>query len=90
MCDAEVAAVLLNRCTVQSFDEQEPSYLRILREGNLAFEHEHGFVALRDVLDRDACRTESLIFADGSRALRVSVAERDGGWTRWAVLQPLH
>ncbi|MGY6124669.1 hypothetical protein ACW9YV_04020 [Paraburkholderia strydomiana] len=54
------------------------------------FKHEHGFVGLRDIPDSDACRTESLIFADGSRALRVSAAESEGGWTRWAALQPLH
>ncbi|WOD16483.1 hypothetical protein [Paraburkholderia kirstenboschensis] len=90
MCDAEVAAVLLNRCELQPFDEPEPSYLGILREGNLMFKHECGFVRLRDIPGSNACRTESLIFADGSRALRVSVAESDGGWTCWAALQPLH
>jgi hypothetical protein len=90
MCDAEVAAVLLNRCTVQPFDEPEPSYLGILREGNLMFKHEHGFGGLRDIPESDACRTESLIFADGSRALRVSATESEGGWTRWAALHPLH
>jgi hypothetical protein len=54
------------------------------------FKHECGFVRLRDIPGSNACRTESLIFSDGSRALRVSVAESEGGWTCWAALQPLH
>ncbi|CAB3686349.1 hypothetical protein [Paraburkholderia rhynchosiae] len=90
MCDAEIAAVLLNRCAVQPVDEGEPIYLGVLREGNLSFKRELGFVGARDVPDIKACRTESLIFDDGSRALRISVEESEGGWTRWTALQPLH
>lgn len=90
MCDAEVAAVLLNRCTAQPFDDDEPSYLDILREGNLAFKRELGFVGMRDLPDPEACCAESIIFADGSRALRISAADGDTGWTQWTALQPLH
>ncbi|HEX7937317.1 MAG TPA: hypothetical protein VF573_30180 [Paraburkholderia sp.] len=90
MCDAEAAAVLLNRCTVQRSEQEEPVYLGVLREGKLSFKHELGFVGLHDVPDADSCRTESLIFADGSRALRVSAEQSEGGWTQWTALQPLH
>jgi hypothetical protein len=90
MCDAEVAAVLLNRCTAQPMDNEEPAYLGILREGNLSFKHEIGFVALRDLPDPEACRTESIIFHDVSRAVRMSAMKGESGWTRWTAMQPLH
>ncbi|MDR6471392.1 hypothetical protein [Paraburkholderia graminis] len=90
MCDAEIAAVLLNRCTAQPFDNEEPAYLDILREGNLSFKHVVSFVGPRDIPDPEACHAESIIFADGSRALRISPVAGDSGWTRWTALQPLH
>jgi hypothetical protein len=89
MFDAEIAATLLNRWTGQTAREESPSYLGLLREGNLQFKHELGYVGTRGIRDTNACRTESLFFGDGSRALRVGGSDREAGWTRWAALQPL-
>lgn len=89
MFDAEIAATLLNRWAGQAHNEERQTYLGLLREGNLQFTHELGYVGTRGIRDTNACRTESLFFGDGSRALRVGGPDSEAGWTRWAALQPL-
>lgn len=89
MFDAEIAATLLNRCAGQASNEDRQAYLCLLREGNLQFTHEVGYVGTRGLRDTGACRTESLFFGDGSRALRVGAPDSETAWTRWAALQPL-
>ncbi|VXC87394.1 conserved hypothetical protein [Burkholderia sp. 8Y] len=89
MFDAEFVATLLNRCANEPSDEEFQSYLGLLREGNLQFKHELGYVGTRGIPDTNACHTESLIFGDGSRAFRVAKPNSETGWTRWTALQPL-
>ncbi|WP_244849622.1 hypothetical protein [Caballeronia sp. SL2Y3] len=89
MFDAQFVATFLNRCANHSSDEDFDSYLGVLREGNLQFTHELGYVGTSRIPDINACRTESLIFGDGSRALRVAKPDSDTGWSAWTALQPL-
>jgi hypothetical protein len=89
MCDAELVATLLNRWASQTCEEEYQAYLALLREGNLPFTRELGYVGTYGIRDTNACRTESLIFRDGSRALRLSTPNSAAGWTRWTALQPL-
>jgi diguanylate cyclase len=88
MFDAELAAALLNRWTAQAGYESHQACLDLLHEGNMQFTHELGYLDGPDA-DAAACRTESLFFDDGSRALRVSTPERESGWTCWAAFRPL-
>lgn len=89
MFDAELAATLLNRSASEARNEERQTYLVLLREGNLQFTHELGYVGTRGIRDTNACRTESLFFGDGSRALRVGASDSEAGWTRWTALQPV-
>jgi hypothetical protein len=89
MFDAEIAATLLNR-----WDRKRPCpagqpSLEVLREGKLHFRHEGGDL-LADSTDADRrLRVECLTFTDGSRALRVTDGDGQGGWTRWTAAEPV-
>ncbi|WP_248322789.1 hypothetical protein [Caballeronia sp. Sq4a] len=89
MFDAEFVATFLNRCANHASDEDFDSYLGVLREGNLQFTHELGYVGPCDIPNMNVYRAESLIFGDGSRALRVAKPDSDTGWSPWTALQPL-
>ncbi|WP_175940745.1 hypothetical protein [Caballeronia sp. BCC1704] len=89
MFDAEFVAMFLNRYANHSSDEDVDAYLGVLREGNLQFTHELGHVGACCAPDTNAVRAESLIFGDGSRALRVAKPDSETGWSPWTALQPL-
>jgi hypothetical protein len=93
MFDAEIAAKLLNRWTVkppaaQHDTSQHDSYLDMLREGNLDFTHQMGRVTLGDVSADGLFDLESLVFVDGSRALRLRTPDAVPDWTQWAAFEP--
>ncbi|MEM5385008.1 hypothetical protein VSR68_15595 [Paraburkholderia phymatum] len=93
MFDAEIAAKLLNRWTVkppaaQHDTSQHDSYLDMLREGNLDFTHQMGRVTLGDVSADGLFDLESLVFVDGSRALRLRTPGAVPDWTQWAAFEP--
>ncbi len=89
MFDAEAAVTLLNNCAERVLSESGDMYLDVLREGNLTFTHERGFVGTPGIDDITVCLAESLYFRDGSRALRVTSPHSASGWTHWTALQPL-
>lgn len=86
MFDAEIAAKLLNRWGRKPPSTQHDTYLDLLREGNLGFTHQQGRVSLSE--GASPFELESLVFLDGSRALRVSTPGRASEWTQWAALEP--
>jgi hypothetical protein len=91
MFDAEIAATLLNRWNHRPAACDHPTYLELLREGNLNFTHQLGYVRIKGIADASPCNIEnieSLVFDDGSRALRISAPSLAPGWTRWAALEP--
>lgn len=88
MFDAEIAATLLNRWSHQPPACDEGTYLELLREGNLNFTHQLGHLRVDGAVEVNPCNVESLVFVDGSRALRVEAAGVVAGWTRWAALEP--
>jgi len=86
MLDAEVAAILLNRRVMDDQDGQAAGDL--LREGNLHFVAESGGLGPAAVAGGAPIRVECLLFADGSRAVRVGAADAERRWSRWAVVEP--
>jgi hypothetical protein len=88
MFDAEIAAKLLNRWTVRPPATQCDSYLDLLREGNLRFTHQMGSVTPGGVTTERLFDLESLVFADGSRALRLRTPGAAPAWTQWAAFEP--
>jgi hypothetical protein len=93
MYDAEIAAKLLNRWAIkppatQHDISQRDAYLDLLREGNLHFTHQVGRVTLGDVSADDLFDLESLVFVDGSRALRLRTSGAVPDWTQWAAFEP--
>lgn len=88
MFDAEIAATLLNRWDRKPATADRETYLNLLREGNLDFTHQLGEVSNPGVADADQFNIESLVFVDGSRALRIKAPDIAPGWTRWAALEP--
>ena len=89
MFDAEAAVTLLNSQLFAAFVGEGDGYLDVLREGNLPFIYERGFVGTDGIDDITTCIAESLHFRDGSRALRVTSPHCASGWTHWTALQPL-
>jgi hypothetical protein len=89
MFDAEAAVTLLNSQIFVALVGESGGYLDVLREGNLPFTYERGFVGTDGLDDISTCIAESLYFRDGSRALRVTSPHCAGGWTHWTALQPL-
>jgi hypothetical protein len=85
MFEAEVAVTLLNRwlrhCRVQASSDS----VELLREGGLAFEYQCG----RLVRDTGAAPDlyEALVFADGSRAMRIS-SPSVSDWSFWSAFEP--
>jgi len=89
MFDAEIAATLLNRWDRKRAYPGDQSPLDLLEEGKLRFWHEGGDVhAHGNEADR-RLRVECLTFTDGSRALRVTDADGQSGWTRWTAAEPV-
>jgi hypothetical protein len=89
MFDAEIAATLLNRWDRKRAHPGDQSSLDLLQEGKLHFRHEGGDVHAHGT-DADWClRVECLTFTDGSRALRVTDADGQSGWTRWTAAEPV-
>jgi hypothetical protein len=64
------------------------TYLNLLREGNLDFTHQHGRLNTGNAAGDSDLDIESLVFADGSRAVRIKAPGQAPGWTRWAALEP--
>jgi hypothetical protein len=89
MFDAEAAVTLLNNCVYRAAVDTCTACLDVLREGNLAFTYERGFVGTPGIDEITTCIAESLYFGDGSRALRVTCPQTPSGWTPWTALQPL-
>ncbi|MBP0595922.1 hypothetical protein J8I87_41170 [Paraburkholderia sp. LEh10] len=88
MFDAEIAAKLLNRWTLKPPAAQHDTYLDLLREGNLNFTHQLGNVTSGGVAAESLFDLESLVFADGSRALRLRTSGATPEWTQWAAFEP--
>lgn len=88
MFDAEIAATLLNRWDRKPTPADRETYLNLLREGNLDFTHQLGAVSNEQEADAGQLNIESLVFVDGSRALRIRAPDLAPGWTRWAALEP--
>ncbi|WP_109483551.1 hypothetical protein [Paraburkholderia sp. C35] len=88
MFDAEIAAKLLNRWTLRPPATQCDSYLDLLREGNLNFTRQLGRVTPGDVASDSLFDLESLVFVDGSRALRLKTPGATPDWTQWAAFEP--
>lgn len=86
MCDAEIAAILLNRLVPTLTSSGLARYLDLLREGNLRFRHLVGEAKMAAESDECSIGVETLIFIDGSRALRIQDAERNNIWTNWTAL----
>ncbi|AXL49075.1 hypothetical protein DSC91_000753 [Paraburkholderia caffeinilytica] len=89
MYDAEIAATLLNRWTARSSTTDFDVYLELLREGNLSFTYQSGHVRDAGIEEAGAFNIESLVFGDGSRALRVEAPDQTPRWTRWVAVEPL-
>jgi hypothetical protein len=88
MFDAEIAAKLLNRWALKPPAAHGDSYLDLLREGNLRFSHQAGSVTPGGVASESLFDLESLVFSDGSRALRLKAPGAATGWTQWAAFEP--
>jgi hypothetical protein len=88
MFDAEIAAKLLNRWAVRPPDAHHHTYLDLLREGNLHFTHQMGHATMGDVAAEGPFDLESLVFVDGSRALRLKTQGATPDWTQWAAFEP--
>jgi hypothetical protein len=72
---------------VRTRGDQSP--LDLLEEGKLHFWHEGGYLhAHGNEADR-RLRVERLTFTDGSRALRVTAADDQSGWTRRTAAEPV-
>jgi hypothetical protein len=89
MLDAEIAATLLNRWDRKRACPGGQPPLELLREGRLHFRHEGGDVHADDTPADRRLRVECLTFTDGSRALRVTDADGQSGWTRWTAAEPV-
>ncbi|ACC72948.1 hypothetical protein PPMP20_28315 [Paraburkholderia phymatum] len=89
MFDAEAAVTLLNNWTYPKLIDEFDRSLDVLREGNLDFTYERGFVGTPGISDITTCIAESLYFRDGSRALRVMSKHCASGWSQWTALHPL-
>ncbi|MGX7006148.1 hypothetical protein [Caballeronia sp. KNU42] len=89
MFDAEIAATLLNRWNRKTPGDGCGTYLDLLREGNLDCARELGDICVEgnDASSRP-CKVESLVFGDGSRAVRIGTPDSVPNWTRWAPLEP--
>ena len=88
MFEAEIAATLLNRWDRKPAVAGGDTYLNLLREGNLDFTHQQGRVNVGSAADESELDIESLVFVDGSRAVRIKSSDQAPGWTRWAALEP--
>jgi hypothetical protein len=88
MLDAEIAATLLNRWDRKGEHPEDRSPLDLLQEGRLHFKRGEGDIRAGDPAAGSCLRVECLTFADGSRALRVSDAEEQRGWSRWTAAGP--
>lgn len=89
MFDAEIAATLLNRWDRKYAYPGDRSSLDLLQEGKLHFRHEGGDVHAHGTDAGRRLRVECLTFTDGSRALRVTDADGQSGWTRWTAAEPV-
>jgi hypothetical protein len=89
MFDAEIAATLLNRWEFKRANPGDQSPLDLLREGKLHFKHEGGHIRTDDPAAERRLRVECLTFTDDSRALRVTDADGQGGWSRWTAAEPI-
>jgi hypothetical protein len=89
MFDAEIAATLLNRWEHEKPAINSHSSLELLREGKLLFSRQIGKLWSEPVSGESGLDLECLIFADGSRALRLWHTGADAGWTRWAPIEPI-
>jgi hypothetical protein len=88
MLDAEIAVTLLNRWAGRPPTDEAETYLELLREGGLTFAHHLGHVVTQGDASARACEVESLLFEDGSRAVRIGAHTTPVQWTRWAALVP--
>ena len=88
MFDAEIAAKLLNRWAIKPPFAQHDNYLDLLHEGNLKFTHQAGRVSLGEKTTTNPFDLESLMFVDGSRALRIRTSGPASEWTQWTSLEP--
>ena len=88
MFDAEIAATLLNRWDRKPALAGNDTHLNLLREGNLDFTHQQGRVDVSNAADESGLDIESLVFVDGSRAVRIKSSDQAPGWTRWAAFEP--
>lgn len=89
MFDAEIAATLLNRWIRKAPIDDCSTHIDLLREGSLEFtRHLSDLPAGESDAGGGPCRIESLLFADGSRAVRVGAPGPVPAWTRWAHLDP--
>ncbi|HWX13130.1 MAG TPA: hypothetical protein VNZ04_14220 [Trinickia sp.] len=89
MFDAEIAATLLNRWEHEQPAVHSHSPLELLCEGKLPFSRQIGKIWAVPVSGESGVDIECLIFADGSRALRLWHTGADSGWTRWAPIEPI-
>ncbi|WP_341315167.1 hypothetical protein WN982_07865 [Paraburkholderia sp. IMGN_8] len=89
MLDAEIAVTLLNRWWREVPGRAALTSLELLREGGLTFVHQRGHM-LTEGPDGDACGVESLLFPDGSRAMRIGTQNPPPNWTKWAAFDPVH
>ena len=90
MFDAEIAAKLLNRWENKLPESHAQAPLELLNEGNLSFSRHLGKMWAVPTEAEEGLEIECLMFADGSRAVRLSEgASEHPGWTRWTAIEPL-
>jgi hypothetical protein len=89
MFDAEIAATLLNRWD-RNKHAHARSPLELLREGKLHFKREGGEVHAEDSHSATRLRIECITFTDGLRALRITDADDDHGWSQWIAAEPTY
>ncbi len=86
MSEAHVAVTLLNRWLHGRPVQASEDNVELLREGGLAFEYHCG--RLVSDIGAELDWYETVIFADGSRAMRVG-STSSSGWTVWSAFEPV-
>lgn len=84
--DADAAVTLMSRWLTAENECED--LFALLREGQLRFTVERGFFSSPGDVSHSRVEFESLLFEDGSRALRL-VESHEGGMTAWSTLAPL-
>jgi hypothetical protein len=85
MVDAEVAVTLMNRWSHYCFDGVPLNGIELLREGGLDFEFRCGHLEYGGGATVVPC--ESLVFSDGSQAMRIG-SPCGSNWSCWSAFEP--